>query len=114
MVTIPGIAKVRKVINEWVAYYPRIIKVCLFGSYVKRDKPVVGDIDIAMEISHKEGDTVFGFWCSEKDRMEKQLTHFLNYKADLHRSDGERTPTIKKGLDEGSILIYERVPRGAV
>jgi len=105
-VTPPHIKKIKEIIEEWLKHNPRITKVYLFGSYVKKNKPSISDIDVAIEISGKTMDTAFGFWCSQADRMRKELNNLLNYKVDLWRFAGEETLTIKKGLDEGSILIY--------
>ncbi len=104
----PDIVKVKKIISEWISCNPRITKVCLFGSYVKKNKPIPDDIDIAIEISHKENDTAPGFWCSEGSKMEKELSSLLDYKVDLEWFNGDRTPTIKKGLGEGQIVLYEQ------
>jgi predicted nucleotidyltransferase len=104
----PDIVKVKKIINEWVSCNPRITKVYLFGSYVKKNKPIPNDIDIAIEISHNENDTAHGFWCGEGSKMEKQLSILLDYEVDLEWFNGNRTPRIKKGLDEGQIVLYEQ------
>jgi len=85
----------------------RITKVYLFGSYVKKNKPIPNDIDIAIEISHHENDTASGFWCGEGSKMEQELSNLLDYQVDLEWFDGDRTPRIKKGLDEGHIVLYE-------
>ena len=104
----PDIKKIKRIINEWVTYYPCITKVYLFGSYVKKNKSVISDIDIAVEISQKDDDATV-FWCREGNRMEKQLSHFLDYKVQLELLDENEKPTIiEKGLDEGNILIYKR------
>ncbi len=105
---LPGIETIRSKISEWAAYYPRITKVYLFGSYVNRNKPVINDIDIAIEISEDENDTSFGYYCGESSKMEEQLSKLLNYKVQLEWSDGDRTKIIKKGLKEACILIYEK------
>jgi len=42
--------------------------------------------------------------------MEEELSYFLNYKIGLEWVNEEGTPTVKKGLEEGSILIYEKIP----
>lgn len=104
----PDIGIVKKIINEWVSSYPRITKIYLFGSYVKKNKLIINDIDIAIEISHNESDTASGFWCFEGNKMGEQLTRLLNYKVDLEWVDENKTPTIKKGLEAGNLLIYER------
>lgn len=104
---LPNIEKIRKIIKDWVSYYPRITKVYLFGSYVKKNKPIPNDIDIAIEISHNENDTALGFWCGEAGKMKEELSNLLDYQVDLWHFDGDRTPTIKKGLDEGHIVLYE-------
>ncbi len=107
-IVLPDIGKIKRIISEWVSCNHRIIKVYLFGSYVKKNKPIPNDIDIAIEISHNENDTAFGFWCGEGSKMEKQLSMLLDYQVDLEWFDGDRTPRIKKGLDEGQIVLYEQ------
>lgn len=105
---LPDIGTIKKIIKEWAENHPRITKVHVFGSYVKKNKPVIEDIDIAIEISYNENDTPHGYWCGEASEMKEQLSKLLNYKVDLEWSDGERTKIIKKGLEEGSVLIYEK------
>lgn len=105
---LPDIETIKKIIKEWVENYPRIVKVYLFGSYVKKNKPVPSDIDIAIEISEDESDTAFGLWCSEGSKMEKDLSSILSYPVDLEWFDKQETPTVRKGLEESNILIYEK------
>lgn len=104
---IPNIEKIKKAIKKWIADNPRLTKVYLFGSYVKKNKIIPRDIDIAIEISDKEWDTASGFWCSEADNLKKQLSQILNYNVDVCWFNGDRSPIVKKGLTEGSMVMYE-------
>jgi len=107
-VILPELSCIKKTLTEWAAYYPRITKIYLFGSYVKRDKPAINDIDIAIELSYKNSDTPFNYWCSEGNRMEKQLSRLLKYEVGLDYYAGDETPIVKKGLEEGNIIVYEK------
>lgn len=108
IIGIPDIKKIKEAISEWIIRNPRVTKVHLFGSYIKRNKIIPKDIDIAIEISEEENDTANGFWCGESKKMEKELSEIINYKIHLEWFNGDQTLTIKKGLGEGSVVIYER------
>lgn len=105
---IPEVDVVRKKLSEWAIHHPRITKIYLFGSYITRRSEHPSDIDIAIELENKQGDTAHGYWCSEGRKLEKQLTELLNYKVDLEWHDVEETPIVKKGIEAGSIIVYEK------
>ena len=105
--SVPDLESVKSILINWAEINPRIIRIYLFGSYITKVKNPPGDIDVAIEISNKDNDIALGFWCHEGDRMERELSSLLNYKVDLEWFDETRTPTIKKGLEAGSIIIYE-------
>ncbi|MDD5546876.1 MAG: nucleotidyltransferase domain-containing protein [Candidatus Omnitrophica bacterium] len=108
IIKIPDIDSVKKILLEWVTRHPRITRIYLFGSYAAGRIGCPSDIDIAIEIEDKEGDTAFGYWCSQGSKLQGQLTELLNYQVDLEWYDAEETPTVKKGLDVGNIVIYEK------
>ena len=105
--SIPDLESVKSILIKWAQINPRVAKIYLFGSYVTKTKIPPSDIDVAVEISNKDNDAAFGFWCHEGDRMERELSSLLGYKVDLEWLDETRTPTIKKGLKAGSVIIYE-------
>jgi predicted nucleotidyltransferase len=102
----PDIETIKKIIYGFVTDYPRITKAYLYGSYVKKDKSIINDIDIAIEISSNKNDTAFGFWCANGRIMQEQLGFLLNYKVHLEWFDLDETPTVRKGLEEGNILLW--------
>ncbi len=105
---IPDIEIVKSALVKWARVNQRVVKIYLFGSYVTKAKHIPSDIDVAIEISNLDNDTVLGFWCSEGDKMEQELSNILNYKIDLEWFDEKETPTVRKGLDAGNIVVYKR------
>jgi predicted nucleotidyltransferase len=108
MTKLPDIETIKMFINDWAADYPRITKVSLYGSYVKKDKPTVDDIDIAIGISDDKSETAVVFMCDNRSSMQTQLCKGLNYKVHLEWFDGEETQTVKKGLEEAEIVVFNR------
>ncbi|MDE2009137.1 MAG: hypothetical protein KGJ09_03565 [Candidatus Omnitrophica bacterium] len=103
---IPDLDTVRGKIQDWGIKNPRIIRAYLYGSFLTKKKSSPGDIDIAIEISSQKNDTASGFWCGEGKKMEEELSILLAYKVDLEWLN-DRSHIVKKGLADGSLLIYE-------
>jgi predicted nucleotidyltransferase len=106
---IPDITKLTAIIFEWASRLPRISKVYLYGSYVKRNKPVINDIDIAIEIVSEPDDCALALWCSEGEKMSAELNRLVSYKVHLEWFDAQATPVVRKGIEDGHVVVYERV-----
>jgi len=100
----PLLGEVEEKIKRWAETVPQIKRVYLFGSFVKGKKNP-SDIDIAVEIfgRHDESAEILFFI-----DHEKELTRLLGYPIDLQKLD-EGSSTVRRGVEEGAIVIFERL-----
>ena len=98
------------VLREWASATPCVRKVWIFGSRATGTFRDNSDLDVAVQIDPINRDeTAYASWFHEKGGWQAQLQRQLNVKLDLEWFDPSgSTPTIAKGLSEGSVVIYER------
>jgi predicted nucleotidyltransferase len=95
-------------IREWASKKPFVKSVHIFGSHITGGKNP-NDLDVALEIEPLRGDqSAQTTWICERKKWHEELAQKLEHKLDLQRYDQNGNPTIKKGLEKGSILIYIR------
>lgn len=102
-----------KAIAEWARGKPLINRVWFFGSRVRGDHFPNSDLDIAVEIdssSIQGSDASGGYatWCFESKAWQCELGLILSLKLDLQYYREGETPTIQAGLDQSSVLVYEK------
>ena len=100
---------VKQVLEKWAGAKPFISKIYIFGSRATKDFTDNSDLDVAIEFDPIRNDeNSFTTWVCEAENWRRQLQTKLPYKLDLQHFDGDNTPTIKAGIENSSILVYER------
>jgi uncharacterized protein len=103
----------KETIISWAISKSLIRRVWLFGSRVREEHTLESDLDIAVEIDSaaiKGSDHSGGFatWCFEEKVWREELTRAIGLKIDLQYYRNGETPKVQAGLDQSSILIYEK------
>lgn len=100
---------IKENIKEWASSNPLVKRAYLYGSRAKGDHKEDSDIDIAIEIDTEKGDSnTLATWTCNAEKWRQELQPLLKYKLHLEWEALQETPKIKNGLDESSILLYER------
>jgi len=94
----------REVLVDWAEYEPLIDTVRIFGSVIK-GSPCPNDLDIAVTLvdTVEEIDNV---WIDNNRRWAEELGLKIGCKIDLQLD--HNAPTVRAGVEEASVLIYER------
>lgn len=96
-------------IRKWASSKSIVRKVFIFGSRACGQSHHESDLDVAIEIDPRKGDTnSFTTWICEAKKWEEELQPFLRYNLDLERYNHRETPTVHKGIKKCSVIIYER------
>jgi len=103
-----SLSEISKIIADWAASEPIVVRVYIFGSRARGDHHENSDLDIAIEIEKGADDSnVHETWIYECDRCEQSLAKLLPYRLQLELFDGENTPTVLKGIRRSSVLVYD-------
>lgn len=95
----------------WGATKPLIKRIHVFGSRIRGDHKPESDIDIAIELDPAEcrpGESWYTIWTFKTKGWMDELQDLMPYEVDLDGYNGENTPTIRKGLQEASVIVYEK------
>ena len=96
-------------IRSWAASEPLVRRVWVYGSRVRGTECPDSDIDIAIEHDARPGDSgPLATSLFELNSWHDQLSPKLGVKLHLESYIPGVTTTIQAGLDESSVLIYER------
>jgi len=96
-------------IRSWAASVPVVSRVWIFGSRARGTQRTDSDLDIAVEHGAMSGDSdAFTTSMSELENWRAQLQPLLSIRIDLQSQIPGLTHTIQSGLDESSVLIYQR------
>lgn len=96
-------------IRAWAASHSVVRRVWVFGSRVRGTERPESDLDIAVEHDAMPGDSdAFTTAISEAENWRMELAPRLSVKLDLQSYIPGLTSTIQAGLDESSLLVYER------
>lgn len=98
------ISKLKIQINQWANSLPHKCKIYLFGSYLKGTSSEDSDLDIAVEFLEPYDEFL---WYDFSDEWQSCLTENIGIKVQLELYEGERTPHLKKYLEEASMVIYD-------
>ena len=97
-------------LREWAKRQQFVRRVYLYGSRVRGTHTKDSDLDVAIEFDPAGNDTdCLTTWVCDSKKWCAELGSLLPWKLHLewHDPEGE-THRISSGLDESSILIYER------
>ena len=102
--------KIIKTIKTWASNLPFRVKIYFFGSRLKNIARSDSDVDIALEfldseIKHQQ----ILLWFDNHDKWEQELSNLLGVEADLELYENDKSPKLKKYLDEASKIIYDSI-----
>ncbi len=104
------IEALKKVVAMWAESEPLVTKAYIFGSRARGDHRQHSDLDVAVEIDQQPGDeNLLATWICEKRGLEERLSKLIPYSLQMEHLEGEETPTVLRGINESSILVYEKV-----
>ena len=96
-------------IKRWASKNPSIRKVWIYGSFISGNLHEGSDLDVAVEIEKEKGDTnKRTTWICEAQGWRDELQALLGFKLHLEWYDVDETPTVRKGIQSGSRLIYSK------
>lgn len=106
----PSTIEMIPMLREWAKRTSCVNVVHLFGSRVRGDFRPDSDLDIALEISPKEGDeNAFTTWISEAAKWCAEIQKYTPVKIQLEWLDRSgKTPTVLAGVHESGLMIYLR------
>jgi predicted nucleotidyltransferase len=108
MDTRKSLHNVGKSLEDWATRKAFVSRVWIFGSRVRGNHSSKSDLDVAIEYDPDGDEQPITRWVCEGPQWEKEIQLFIPYKLHLWRYHAKETPTIKKGLEEGSLLVYSR------
>jgi predicted nucleotidyltransferase len=105
-----SLEEIKKILRGWASRNDAISKLYIYGSRVKGDFKKISDLDIAIEIDPRNGDTnELTTWICEGSNWEEELKSLIpKYKIHLEWCNEDETPTVKTGVDDSGVLIYSR------
>lgn len=101
------------VVSKWARGKQLIKRVRLFGSRVRGDHTPTSDIDIAIELdpsAFSDSDESEGIatWMFEAKAWRQELQALIPLKVQLERYHPKQTPTVHKGIEQSSQVVYEK------
>lgn len=103
----------QKLLSTWAVKKPLVNRLWLFGSRVRGDHRPDSDVDVAIELDMavaKGADESGGIatWAFDAKPWQPELELLLSKVVDLQRYKAGETNIIQAGLDQSSILVYEK------
>ena len=107
------LSQIRELLSAWANDKPLINRLWLFGSRARGEHREDSDVDIAVELDMSAARGVdesggIATWSFDTKTWKPELELLLQDKIDLQRYKTGDTITIQAGLDQSSILIYEK------
>lgn len=101
---------IRATVASWASKQPIVQRAWIFGSRVRGTERPDSDVDIAIEVAQLPGDeTAFCTFICESDALSEDLQRVVPIQVHLVWHGGPTlTPTVHAGLQESSILAYDR------
>lgn len=105
-----SIEALSKMVALWAVSEPIVEKAYLFGSRVRGNNQCDSDLDVAIELTPRQGDSVpLATWIAEAARLRSSISLCIPLAVDLQWYGGPiETPVIHAGLAAGSRTVYER------
>lgn len=101
--------EVARLVSDWASSKSQILKVQFFGSRVKQTHRPDSDLDVAItlfpDLDESGGVATWFRYCKV---WAEELNSIVPLEVQIELEAGKETPTISKGLDEASVLVYQR------
>lgn len=103
------LSQIGAAVAKWARSKPIVMRVYLFGSRVRGDHRPDSDLDIAVElVPDLDESGGLATWMHEKKEWIEELKALIPLKLQLERYHPVQTPTVVKGIERSSQLIYEK------
>ena len=103
------IDQLKNIIFCWASENSLVRKVYIFGSRARGDYCLTSDLDVAIEVNQTPQDgSECSTWFNSRKMLKASLQALVPYQLQLEWYDPIETPTVHKGLQESSILVYEQ------
>lgn len=101
---------VLEALQNWARQKPSVRRLFAYGSRVRGTHTNESDFDVAVEIDPADTDTDSGAaWICDTEEWQNELQPLLPWTVHLEWHDpGGKTPHVAAGLQETSLLVYER------
>ncbi len=101
---------IKDILCEWGSKDPDIRTVYIYGSRARGDFGKNSDLDIAIEFDRKQGHIDgYSIWISHSEEYKRQVESLLpETKVHLEYYDRDKTPTVKRAIDQSCVLVYSR------
>ena len=110
-VEFPSIEQLSRIIREWAAGNIFVGEVWLFGSVAKGMAKVGSDVDLAVVIRGRDGETPSGIWCGERRNWEAELGDKIGRPVQIEMHDPDFAPNAGEACRESGKLIYSDTAR---
>lgn len=109
-----NLSQIRASLSTWAVEKPLINRLWLFGSRVREEHRPDSDLDIAIELDVSAAKGLddsggFAIWMFDTKSWKPELELLLLEVIDLQRYKMGETNIIQAGLDQSSILVYEKL-----
>jgi predicted nucleotidyltransferase len=103
----------KEALVRWAHDKPFVKRLYIFGSRARGNHRPNSDLDIAVELDAEfllNVDESGGLttWIHGNRKWKQELEGMLSYTVQLEFYEGNKTPTIHKGLSESSVIVYEK------
>lgn len=105
-----SIETLAEMVASWAVSEPVVEKAYLFGSRVRGNNRCDSDLDVAIELTPRRGDSdPLTTWIAEATRLRSSISSRIPLTVDLQWYGGPiETPVVHAGLTAGSRTVYER------
>lgn len=95
-------------IEDWARETNEIVEVRLFGSRAKCCAEPDSDVDLAVTILGREGETASGIWAFDHPEWEATLERATGLKFEIKMYDRDSSPRVFQACEEHGIFLYTR------
>jgi predicted nucleotidyltransferase len=102
----PSLEDISRIVGEWADGNEYVAEVWLFGSYAKGTQRPESDIDLAVKIRGRDGETPSGVWSGDRARWEFELAGLLFRPVQIEMLDPDFAPNVVEACQEHGQLLY--------